>query len=261
MIRDINLIEYLPKFIQDYREMKQIMEAENPEFQIASDESEVILNNQFITTSDSNGIKRFEKLLGIHPSSDDTLHSRISRVMTRWNDIVPYTYKALIEKLIILCEGDNFTLNPEFNDYKIEIITHLELPGQVDELQNLIHYMFPMNLEITSNNEIYCNSYGQGKIASGMAYCRTFELSDAYETEFNIQGQSKLAAGTSSATMVEISDAYNTSIDVNGQSKLSGAFIGTASVTISDNFNEEVQVEGDGKVASNVSYSAIHGIN
>jgi len=34
MIKDVNLIEHLPLFIQQFREMKQIMDAENPEFQL-----------------------------------------------------------------------------------------------------------------------------------------------------------------------------------------------------------------------------------
>ena len=50
MIRDVNLIGYLPPFIQEYMEIRKIMQAENPEFQFVEDESEIIKNNQFIQT-------------------------------------------------------------------------------------------------------------------------------------------------------------------------------------------------------------------
>lgn len=232
MIRDVNLIEYLPLFIQQFREIRHIMEAENPEFQLVIDESEKIKNNQFIESSDLSGISKFEKLLNILPSPDDTLESRISRIMTRWNDVVPYTYKALVQKLISLCDGLNFTINRNFNEYKMEIITHLELSGQVDELQYLLGYMIPVNLELTSKNDIYCNSEGQSNWAMGMAFCQIFELSDAFKADFNVQGSSIIGGG----------------------------IIGSAQVTLSDNFNEIMTINGVGKTGSNASITEITGI-
>jgi hypothetical protein len=233
MIRDINLIEYLPLFIQDYREIGQIMNAENPEFQLLADESERLKNNQFIETSNLNGIARFEKLLKIIPSVDDTLESRISRVLTRWNDVIPYTYKAFIQKMMVLCDGINFTINNDFNVYKMEIITHLELSGQVDELQNLLGYIIPSNIEITSNNEIYCDSSTNLYVLAGMAACSIVEFSDSYKADFNIQGNSNIG----------------------------GTYIGTAQVTLSDNYNETVTINGTGKTGSNASVVEISGIN
>lgn len=233
MIREVNLIEHLPLFVQEYKEIKQIMTTENPEFQLISDESEIIKNNQFIETCDLIGIARFESLLNIHPLKDDTLESRISRVMTRWNDVVPYTFKAFIQKMIVLCNGLNFTINRNFNEYQMEIITHLELSGQVDELQYLLGYMIPVNLELTSKNDIYCSSNANSYIALGIALCETFELSDSFKADFNVQGSSIFGGG----------------------------LIGTASVTISDNFNETVTINSAENIGSGISYTSITGIN
>lgn len=233
MIRDVNLIEHLPLFLQRFRELNHIMGAENPEFQLIADESEVIKDNQFIETSDLVGIARFEKLLNIVPLEDDNLESRVSRVLTRWNDIVPYTFNALIQKLISLCDGLNFTINKNLHEYKMEIITHLELSGQVDELQYLLGYMIPVNIELTSKNEIYCNSEGTSNWAMGMAFCQTFELSDAFKADFNVQGRSIIGGG----------------------------IIGSAEVTVSDNFNEVLTINGVGKTGSNISFTEINGIN
>lgn len=232
MIRDVNLIEHLPLFIQQFREIRHIMEAENPEFQLVIDESEKIKNNQFIESSDLSGVSKFEKLLNILPSPDDTLGSRVSRIMIRWNEVVPYTYKALVQKLVQLCDGLNFTINRNFNEYKMEIITHLELSGQVDELQYLLGYMIPVNLELTSKNDIYCNSEGQYNFAVGMALCQIFELSDAFKSDFNVQGSSIIGGG----------------------------IIGSAQVTLSDNFNEIMTINGVGKTGSNASITEITGI-
>ena len=48
MIRTVKLEHYLPPYIQEYREIWKLMQAENPEFQLADDESEKIKNNLFI---------------------------------------------------------------------------------------------------------------------------------------------------------------------------------------------------------------------
>ena len=45
MIRNVNLIEHLPLFVQEFREIQGIMNAENPEIQSVEDNSEQIKNN------------------------------------------------------------------------------------------------------------------------------------------------------------------------------------------------------------------------
>ena len=106
MIRDVKLLGHLPPFIQEYLEIREIMKTENPEFQLVEDESEIIKNNQFIQSCNLTGISKFEKLIGIVPSADDTLESRINRVLVRWNDTVPYTLCVVV--LIIMKSSGNW---------------------------------------------------------------------------------------------------------------------------------------------------------
>lgn len=231
MLREVNLIGYLPQFVQEYREIQHIMKAENPEIQKTEDETEIIKNNQFILSCNIVGIQRFEKLLGITPSAEDTLESRISRVMIRWNDAVPYTYRVLLQKLTTLC-GNDFEVIPKFNQYEMEIITHLDLYGQVDELQNLLGYMIPANLAVTSSNELNYTMKGTMFTAFGMALCQTFELTDAFKGDFKIEGKAGLGS----------------------------ALVGTAEVILTDTFNETLFIQGNQKVGSNVSYTENIGI-
>lgn len=160
MIRQVDLISYLPQFIKDYREIKHITDAENPEFQMLSDKTEVIKDNQFIITCNEIGISKFEKLLNIVPNIDDTLEARISRVIIRWNDSIPYTYRALIERLNNLCGEGNYVVLPNFDKYELEIIASLSLSGQADELDFIITYMIPANLVVISKNKLVHNLTG-----------------------------------------------------------------------------------------------------
>lgn len=154
MIREVNLLSFLPEFVQEYREIKHIMNSEQPEIQKLEDETEIIKNNQFILSCDIDGIARFENLLGITPKPDDTLDARKSRVITRWNDSIPYTYKGLKEKLNVMCGEGNYLLIPSFNEYGLEIVVSLPLSGQADELDYILSYMIPANIVVTSRNNM-----------------------------------------------------------------------------------------------------------
>lgn len=61
MTRDVNLLAYLPPFMQDFTEIAVTLNAEDPEFVIVWDAADRVLKNQFIETADEYGISRFEK--------------------------------------------------------------------------------------------------------------------------------------------------------------------------------------------------------
>ena len=217
MIRDVNLIGYLPPFIQEYMEIRKIMQAENPEFQFVEDESEIIKNNQFIQTCNLTGISKFENLIGIIPSSDDTLESRINRLLVRWNDTVPYTWKTLLNKLDTLCGGsDKYEIIRKLDEQKLDVTTHLDLYGQVEELDYFLSYMLPATMVLDCKNELYINLNATAKIASGIVSCETFELSDSFKKEMPIDSVASFAGGIVGSVVVEISDSFNESIDVSG---------------------------------------------
>ena len=56
MIRDVDLVSYLPPFMQTYKEPVAALEAENPEFQIIWKATDRVLYNRFISTADEYGI-------------------------------------------------------------------------------------------------------------------------------------------------------------------------------------------------------------
>ena len=43
------IIDYLPPYLMVYKEIKAIMEAEQPEFEIVWQQAENVLNNQFVS--------------------------------------------------------------------------------------------------------------------------------------------------------------------------------------------------------------------
>lgn len=157
--REVDLLSYLPPFMAEFKEIAVTLDAENPEFVLVWKAADRVLQNEFIETADEYGISRFEKILNILPSKEDTLESRRSRVFARWFNTIPYTLKALIAKLEALCGDNDFTIIKEYDNYTITIIVDLEMFGQVDELDYIIESMIPCNMIVISRNEIPC----QGK--------------------------------------------------------------------------------------------------
>lgn len=173
--RIVDLVSYLPHFLAEYKETNAALTAENPEFQITWNAAKRVLCNEFIETADEYGISRFEKLLKIFPTKEDTLESRRSRVRVRWFSFLPYVWRVFIQKLIALCGENNFTATKQFDFYQIDLDVNLELFGQVEELERLIETMIPCNMIVTANNKILCPASGLALVAGG-----------AFATEFYI---------------------------------------------------------------------------
>lgn len=258
MIRNVELLKHLPLFIQEYREIMEIMNAENSEFQSAEDETEVIFNNQFIQSCNIKGIAKFESLMGITPEPDDTLQSRISRVLTRWNDTVPYTFIVLCQRLDFLCGKDNYKIIRDINKYTMDITTHLELTGQAEELDYMLNYMIPANIALTSNNKIYLNmTDGTTRLASGITFCNMIEITDNFNEKFELSGQSIHTGAISNTKMIEITDNFNEDIQIENNTKIGNTIVDTISIEITDNFNENYNIKSDNKIGSNVNLTEI----
>ena len=74
------MIDYLPPFMQQFEEMKQLMQSEDKQVAALNMDTAKILRNAFIETADVEGIERFERILHIIPSTGESLELRRSCV-------------------------------------------------------------------------------------------------------------------------------------------------------------------------------------
>ena len=95
MIREVDLVSYLPEFLREYIELKKILDVQQPEVQLLEDLTEKLKDNQFILFADTQGIEKFEQMLKIQALDDDTLENRRFRIMSRWNNKIPYTVQTV----------------------------------------------------------------------------------------------------------------------------------------------------------------------
>lgn len=190
MIREVDLVDYyLPPFMQKYKEPVAALKAEEPEFQLIWKAADRVLYNHFISTADEYGISRFEKLLGIFPSSEDTIESRRERVQSRWFKSIPYTLKTLINKLVTLCGDRDFTIKADFlESYTMILNVSLSIFGQVDELNEVLSYMIPQNIVVKVNNTLNYEQSASIFEAGATVESKLFTITSQTEKEHELTG-------------------------------------------------------------------------
>lgn len=163
MIRDVDLVSYLPSFMQAYKEPVAALETENPEFQTIWKAVDQVFYNRFISTANEYGISRFEKMLNIYPASGDTLEARRKRIQVRWLNTSPYTMDSLKDSLFKLY-GKNYSVSDNFNEGYVLMVTLYFLPECEDtEVNDILERMVPQNIILKI---IYENPL-EGKIFAG----------------------------------------------------------------------------------------------
>lgn len=164
MIREVDLVSYLPEFMQEYKEPVSALEGENPEFSMIWKAADRIAYNRFISTADEYGISRFEKMLGIYPKITDSLETRRVRAQNRWFNRIPYTIRVLFLKVAECLGGlHNFDIHTDFFDsYKLTITIYTTDDSRADEVKYLLSVMVPVNIvtdviyeSVTTEGNIY----------------------------------------------------------------------------------------------------------
>lgn len=152
MAREVDLKGFLPGFVSEYREIKEILKAEEPELQKTENAAETARDCSFISYCDENGAERFENMMNIFPSASDTLEERRARILIRWNEAPPYTLAALEKKLSAICGSGEFSIGGDLGEYRLDISVTLCRAGQVEELERLLRKIVPANLVVSVRN-------------------------------------------------------------------------------------------------------------
>lgn len=160
-IRTIDLREYLPEVLKDVQEMRAIMEAETPEVQAIWDACEDCMNDQFIMEATENGVARREKMLKITPFATDTLDDRKLRLLSRYNENIPYTRRSLEALLESLCGADGYILTINTATFTVNVKVALTVKKQETIIAETLERILPYNMVFSV--ELLYNTWGQIK--------------------------------------------------------------------------------------------------
>lgn len=243
MIREVDLVSYLPPFLAEYREIRAALEAEDPEFVLAWKAADRVLKNEFIATADEFGIARFEQILNIHPLKEESLESRRMRVQSRWFTTLPYTWRMFLRKLSLICGENGFQVYPpEENGYEIMVCIWLDIyeGPHLKEVKRILEDFLPVNMilllcgECGARYETDVN--GKNRITFVSCFYPRFNLEALkLDRQWKLDGGRKLSGYNSDHRM----DLYPLRMEI--QTEVSGTPKETARLSVTGSANDTVQ--------------------
>lgn len=143
----MKLIEYLPEFLQEIREFKELFNAADVELEKLLEAVNSIEKEAIVDTAESYGLDRYEKIYNIKKTSDDVDVRRFN-ILSKINNRVPFTLKWLDNKLKQLAGEGNYVINVDYNNYKV-MISIVYLFGDIaDTLKKELRSLLPANMII-----------------------------------------------------------------------------------------------------------------
>ncbi len=164
----MKLIKYMPLFLQDVREFQEIFKVEDKEIDSLKEQIENVLKEIIVTTAEGYGLDRYEKIYNIQNTTTD-VETRRFNILSKINNRLPYTVNWLINKLNNTVGEDNYRLEVDHNNYKVNIeITYL-FQDIALLLNRDLREQLPANLII--NITLYqieeCQNYCAGIVHTG----------------------------------------------------------------------------------------------
>lgn len=149
MVRDVDVLSYLPPVFHEVKEMIEIAKVENPLLENLWQEIENALLDQFLLSATERGIKRNEVMLRIVSMATESLETRRFRLFTRFNEQAPYTRPVLRNLLNSLLGEEGYELSINAADKTLKVKIELTVKGMFEAIEEMLERIVPQNMVIT----------------------------------------------------------------------------------------------------------------
>lgn len=148
----MELLNYWPRYLRELVEFQQIANGEQPEFDNAVQAVQNAPQDFFLVSLSEYGASRWEAILGLSVAPGDTLETRRQRILMKYLDQIPYTYRNLLKYLSTVSQ--DFTVNLDNDSYELFIRIVLSGYDQRDALVAVLGRMVPANLVFKMQSQI-----------------------------------------------------------------------------------------------------------
>ena len=148
---DRNMIDYFPEFEQDLREIIYLADREQAQMENYWNGTDSVWANQFISTLDTAGCSRWEKMLGIQNKDTYTLEERRSKIAGKLAEQRPFTMRWLEKTLTSLCGSGGYSLDLQPAAYTLSIKIALTSKNMLKDVSDLIDRAVPANLKVSTD--------------------------------------------------------------------------------------------------------------
>jgi len=147
MAVDLNML--LPEWFQGVMEFNELIKTEETELETAEDSIRSVRNNCYIQTADEATIMLYEKRFGI-AYQGESLEYRRSRIMQRYNTVVPFSIGFLKDQLTELYGSQWYEVSVNGKNSIIRIKITSDRYGAVNLLYNLLWDILPAHIQIVA---------------------------------------------------------------------------------------------------------------
>lgn len=154
---DRQLIEYLPEWLREFREIKILCE----KYQVQAERlwllEETVFENNYIALLNERGCGRWEKMLGIRNKGTYSLKERRNNIAGRIAEQRPFTYARLLKMLDAICGKDEYTISLIPAEYTLIIKVKLTSKNMLSDVKALLERIVPLNL--IKDTDLLYNTY------------------------------------------------------------------------------------------------------
>ena len=140
----MDITAYLPEYMKEYREIKEKGGEKNPELKAAADNVSALGYEFFAETASQRGVERFEKILDITPSDEESLDYRKFRIKTRLAGI-RQSVEAILDSLI---PNGGWVVEHDEQSFKLTVGLSLINRSYLEEAGIMLDKLLPANIEI-----------------------------------------------------------------------------------------------------------------
>lgn len=149
MARDVDILSYLPPILRDIKEIIEIAQVEKPVLEEIWENIENALNNQFLVSANESGLSRYEKMLKISTPATDSIETRRFRILTRYQEQAPYTWRLLKQLLDNLLGEGQYELKRNVAAKTLSVKIELTVKGQFDAVVVMLERITPQNMVLS----------------------------------------------------------------------------------------------------------------
>lgn len=145
---NVDILNYLPLHIAEIDEFQRISKVYDKYLRLIWQTFDKEELNRFLATMDEDECLRWESLLQIVPSPNDTLEDRVNRIRGYHISDLPYTPNKLDEVLKVICGAGNYTININAEKFLVDCGIKLVSVPMIKVVEDMIRKRVPANMSV-----------------------------------------------------------------------------------------------------------------
>lgn len=183
----INTIQYYPPHIADIEEFKRIAKVYDKKLQLIWDNIDQMQTNRRFDEMDEAECSRWEAMLNIKLTGEETLGDRRRNIKGIWTSGLPYTAKKFKEVLDAMIGSEYYLLDINRQKKTLKVDLMLDVIMQDKYIYNLMRAMAPADMIVTVSILFNRNRAFKGYTNAELKAYTNHELrtSTIFKQEFN----------------------------------------------------------------------------